>query len=109
MIATTPITSGASPAIRNSTGSPSDSPAGPATAIDTGMNASETKKSRLETRPSMAAGTRRCSSVPQITTPPLNAAPTRNAAITMTQIWSVRPNTASGRHPNAQSRFITVR
>ncbi len=42
---------------------------GPATAIDSGMRASETKKSRLEMRPSMCRGTRRCSRVPQITLP----------------------------------------
>ena len=38
-------------------------------AIDSGMSASETKKSRLEMRPSMCRGTRRCSSVPQMTFP----------------------------------------
>ncbi len=42
---------------------------GPASAMDTGISASETKKSSEETRPSMCGGTRRCRSVPQMTCP----------------------------------------
>ena len=42
---------------------------GPAMAMETGMNAIETKKSRLATRPIISIGTSRCSNVPQMTTP----------------------------------------
>ena len=40
---------------------------GPATAMETGMSERDTKKSRDEMRPSMCTGTRRWSSVPQMT------------------------------------------
>jgi hypothetical protein len=47
--------------------SPKAAPAGPAIAMETGIRTSETKKSRLETRPRKPSGTRRWSRVPQIT------------------------------------------
>ena len=59
-------------------GMPIVSPTGPANAIDTGISASDTKKSRLDTRPSMAGGTRRCSSVPQRPAPRRTATPQTN-------------------------------
>src|SRR5215203_6387975 len=46
---------------------PKAAPAGPAIAMETGIRASETKKSRLDTRPRRPSGTRRWSRVPQIT------------------------------------------
>ena len=61
----TASTVGTSPAIRNAGAMPIASPTGPAIAMETGISASETKKSRLDTRPSRAGGTRRCSRVPQ--------------------------------------------
>jgi len=44
------------------------------------MNASETKKSRLDTRPNIPVGTRRCNSVPQITMPAPSVKPMTNVA-----------------------------
>ena len=73
------------------------------------MKASETKKSRLETRPSSSGGTRRCSSVPQMTVAAWYEKPTMNSATTMTHSWSVNPMTTSGSEPAPQNRFITVR
>ena len=67
MIAATARNTGTLPASTKVIGMPIHSPTGPAIAIDTGIRASETKKSRLETRPSRCGGTRRCSSVPQMT------------------------------------------
>ena len=80
---------GTSPAMRNAGASPIASPTGPATAIEIGISASETKKSRLDTRPSIAGGTRRCSSVPHTTCAPSNSTPTMNSAMTMTQSHDV--------------------
>ena len=82
---------------------------GPASAIDSGMNARETKKSRLDTRPSMCAGTRRCSSVPQMTMPAPLLSPTMNKAIAITGNDQVAPTIASGSDPSDHSIIITVR
>ena len=70
-------------------------PPGPAIAIETGIRASDTKKSRLDTRPSRAAGTRRCSRVPHSTWAPEKMNPQVNSAITITQSWFVKPMIAS--------------
>ena len=59
---------------------PNASAAGPASAIEAGISASDTKKSRLETRPRSASGTRRWRSVPQITIPTPSVTPTTIAA-----------------------------
>ena len=80
----TASTVGTSPAMRNAWAMPIVSPTGPAIAIDTGINANETKKSRLDTRPSIAGGTRRCSRVPHSTCAPENSRPQVNSAITIT-------------------------
>ena len=85
------------------------SPTGPATAIEMGISASETKKSRLDTRPSIAGGTRICSSVPHNTCAPENSSPQTNSAANMMPSHEVRPMTASGRHPKPHARIISVR
>ena len=97
------------PASTNVVGMPIHSPTGPATAMDTGISASETKKSRLDTRPSRCGGTRRCSSVPQMTIAADPVKPTAKAAAAITHSWSVMPISASGAAPAPQSRIITVR
>ena len=66
---------------------------GPAMAIDSGMNASDTKKSRLDTRPSMCGGTRRCSSVPQMTIGAEKQTPTTKTAAAITQTSVAMPTT----------------
>ena len=80
IIATTAMTGHTVPATRKISPTGSTSAAGPARAMETGMRASETKKSRLETRPSRCGGTRRCSSVPQMTMPMPPVAPKMNRA-----------------------------
>jgi hypothetical protein len=85
------------------------SAAGPAMAMDTGISASETKKSRLDTRPRRWGGTRRWSSVPQMTMPTLPVAPKMNSAAAMVQKLSMIPTAASGRLPAPQLTIITVR
>ena len=85
------------------------SAAGPASAMDTGISASDTKKSRLEIRPSRCGGTRRWSSVPQITMPTLPVAPNTNNAAPMAQKLSMTPIAASGRLPTPHDAIITVR
>src|SRR5689334_1879817 len=82
---------------------------GPATANDTGMNASDTKKSRLETRPSISRGTRRCSSVPQITLPAPSVTPTTNVAAAINGNDDVAPTITSGSEPPPHITIITVR
>jgi hypothetical protein len=54
-------------------------------------------------------GTRRCSSVPQMTVADSNAAPSTAAAATISHSDDVQPKTTSGAHPVPQSRIITVR
>ena len=54
---------------------PIASDTGPASAIETGIRLIETKKSSEATRPSMCGGTRRWSSVPQMTIGAENSAP----------------------------------
>ncbi|BBY46168.1 hypothetical protein MCEL_44630 [Mycolicibacterium celeriflavum] len=82
---------------------------GPTIANDSGMNARETKKSRLETRPSIAVGTRRCSSVPQMTMPAPSVNPTTNVAAAITGNEVVKPNTMSGMAPRLHIASITER
>ena len=73
------------------------------------MSASETKKSRLDTRPRSSGGTRRCSRVPQITVAEENPKPVMKTTTAMTHNWSVKPINSSGMQPAPHSRFITVR
>ena len=84
-MAATARNTGIAPASTKVGGMPIHSPTGPATAMDTGISASETKKSRLETRPSRCGGTRRCSSVPQMTIAACPVKPTANDATAITQ------------------------
>src|SRR3954453_2755672 len=108
-IATAASTGGRRPARRNVVVRPIAPPTVPASAIDSGMKLSETKKSRLATRPSRAGGTRRCSSVPQMTVPASNVAPMTAPAAIRTQSSLVNPKTTIGTQPRPHSRFITVR
>ena len=78
-------------------------------ANDTGMNASDTKKSRLDTRPSISVGTRRCSSVPQITIPAPSVKPMTNVAAAINGNDEVTPTTTSGIEPTLHIVIITVR
>jgi hypothetical protein len=73
------------------------------------MNASDTKKSRLDTRPNIARGTRRCSNVPQITMPAPSVTPTTNVAAAINGNDDVVPTTISGRDPRPHIVIITVR
>ena len=82
---------------------------GPTIANDTGMNASETKKSRLDTRPSISVGTRRCSSVPQMTMPAPSVKPITNVATAISGNDDVMPTTTSGIEPMLHIVIITVR
>jgi hypothetical protein len=59
---------------------PTASDTGPASAIDTGIRRTETKKSSDATRPGMCGGTRRCRSVPQMSIGAENIAPSTSAA-----------------------------
>ena len=81
----------------------------PASAIDRGMKLSETKKSRLDTLPSRAGGTRRWSSVPQMTMPAWKVAPMTAPATIISQRSDRKPKTTSGTQPSPHSRFMTVR
>src|SRR4051794_5118041 len=105
-MATTAMTGGARPARRNVVVRPITPLTVPARAIDSGMKLRETKKSRLETRPSSAGGTRRCSSVPQMTMPAWNVAPMTAPAAIMIHRFARKPKTASGIQPRPHSRFI---
>ena len=67
------------------------------------------KKSSEATRPSMCAGTRRCSRVPQITIGAENIAPRTKPATTTIQISVARPITIRGRQPTPHIRIITLR
>lgn len=80
---------------------------GPAIANDTGMNASDTKKSRLETRPSISVGTRRCSSVPQMTMPAPSVKPMTNVATAINGNDEVYPTTTSRMDPSPHIAIIT--
>ena len=108
-MATTAMTGHTVPATRKMSPTGSTSAAGPARAMETGIRASETKKSRLETRPSMCGGTRRCSSVPQMTMPMPPVAPKMNRAAASAQKLSIMPMVASGRLPAPHPTIITVR
>ena len=79
-MAMTARTGGTNAAIANVALNPIASPTGPAMAIDNGIRARLTKKSRLDTRPNSAGGTRLWSSVPQMTLAAEDNAPTRNNA-----------------------------
>ncbi|BDB62956.1 hypothetical protein RDE2_47500 [Rhodococcus sp. RDE2] len=102
-------TSGATPATVNNTHRGTTVDNGPVTAIDTGMRASETKKSRLATRPIMPSGTRLCSRVPHRTMPAASANPMTNVATIMTVNDVVKAKTANGRVPTPQHISMTVR
>ncbi len=82
---------------------------GPTIANDTGMNASDTKKSRLDTLPSISGGTRRCSSVPQMTMPAPSVTPTMNVASAISGNDDVTPTITSGMEPALHMVIITVR
>lgn len=88
---------------------PTSSLTGPASAIDRGISERDRKKSRLETRPSSSGGTRRWSSVPQMTMPAWKVAPMTAPATSISHRSVVNPKTTSGRVPAPQSRFMTVR
>ena len=75
-----PTAPGAMPATRKIVCIETTFDSGPTIANDTGMKASETKKSRLDTRPNISVGTRRCSSVPQMTIPAPSVRPMMNVA-----------------------------
>ena len=89
------------PATRKISPDGSTAAAGPASAMETGIRASDTKKSRLETRPSRCGGTRRCSRVPQMTMPTLPVAPKMNRAAATAQKLSMMPTAAIGRLPGS--------
>src|SRR3954453_22699759 len=108
-IAITASTGGTRPASTKVVVRPITSLTVPARAMDSGMKLSDTKKSRLDTRPSSAGGPRRCSSVPQMTMPAWKVAPMTAPAAIMTQSAAERPNTTSGTQPRPHSRFMTVR
>ena len=108
-MATAAMTSGDRPATRNTVVSPTTSPTVPASAIESGMKLRDTKKSRLDTRPSSAAGTRRCSSVPQMTMPAWKTAPMTAPAATISHRSTGKPKTTIGTQPTPQSAFMTVR
>src|SRR5689334_15315318 len=90
---------GTVPATRKMVGIDTTFDNGPTIANDSGMNASDTKKSRLDTRPSIAVGTRRCSSVPQITEPAPSVTPTTNVAAAIHPNDDVIPTTTKGSEP----------
>ena len=73
------------------------------------MNASETKKSRLDTRPSISLGTRRCSSVPQMTMPAPSVKPMTNVATAINVNDDVKPTTTNGMEPTLHIAIITDR
>ena len=103
------MSGGARPATRKVAVVPMASLTVPASAIDSGMRLSEVKKSRLDTRPSRAGGTRRCSSVPQMTVAAWNVAPIAPAATTISHSAGEAPNSTRGTQPSPHSRFMTVR
>ena len=108
-LATTAATPGTTAAITNVVRRPIASDTGPASAIETGIRLIETKKSSEATRPSRCGGTRRCSSVPQMTIGAEKNTPRTNAATTTTQTALAKPITSSGRQPTPHIRFIQVR
>ena len=69
--------------------------------MDTGIRLSDTKKSSDETRPTSAAGTRRCSSVPHTTIGAENSAPQTKAATATSQMWVATPIQIIGRQADA--------
>ena len=73
------------------------------------MKASDTKKSRLDTRPSIAVGTRRCRSVPQMTMPAPSVTPTTNDASAIQPNDHVVPMITNGSDPSPHIAIITVR
>src|SRR4029079_10826281 len=100
---------GATPATRKIVCIETTFDTGPTIANDTGMNASDTKKSRLDTRPSISAGTRRWSSVPQMTMPSPSVTPMTKVANAITGNDDVTPTTASGTEPKLHITIMTVR
>ena len=108
-MATTAMMGHTPPATRKITHVGTTAAAGPARAMEMGISARDTKKSRLETRPSKCGGTRRCRSVPQRTIPMPPVAPKTNSAAATIQKLSMIPMAASGRLPAPHETIITVR
>ena len=108
-IATAANMTGARPATRKIVSIDTTFDSGPTIANDTGMNASETKKSRLDTLPSICVGTRRCSSVPQITMPAPSVMPMTNVAAVISGHDDVTPTITSGLEPRLHIAIITDR
>ena len=105
-MATTANTTGVMPATRNVFLTPIASATGPASAIETGIRLTDTKKSSEATRPSRCAGTRRCSSVPQMTMGALNSTPSRKEHATRTQMEGAIPIRTMGTQPAPNIRFM---
>ena len=82
---------------------------GPTIANDKGMNASDTKKSRLDTRPSISVGTRRCNNVPQMTIPAPSVTPMQNVANAINGNDEVTPTAIKGTEPSPHIAIIVVR
>src|SRR3954449_13406182 len=99
-MATAASSTGARPATRKIVCIETTFDSGPTIANDTGMNASDTKKSRLDTRPSISGGTRRCSSVPQMTPAAPSVTPTTNVANAINENDDVQPTITSGSDPS---------
>ena len=73
------------------------------------MSSIETKKSMLETRPSMWRGTRRCRSVPHSTILAPSPVPTHGRHSTMTQNESVIATRPKGSVPSPHSPISQLR
>ncbi|OLT38098.1 hypothetical protein BJF82_09120 [Kytococcus sp. CUA-901] len=82
---------------------------GPATAIETGIIASDTKKSSELTRPSIERGTRRCSRVPQMTMPTPSPTPNTKSTRPISQKSSVTASRKKGMAATDHTVIITVR
>ncbi len=88
---------------------PIASASGPASAIETGISEMLTKKSSEETRPSRCGGTRRWSSVPQITIGAEKKIPITKPATTICHTASACATTRNGSPAIPHSAVITVR
>src|SRR5689334_1067678 len=108
-MATAASTTGTTPATKKIVCMETTFDSGPTIANDTGMNASDTKKSRLDTRPSISVGTRRCSSVPQMTMPAPSVTPMTNVAAAINGNDEVIPTITSGIEPTLHIVIITER
>ena len=88
---------------------PIASETGPASAIETGIRLIETKKSSEATRPSSSGGTRRWSSVPQITIGAANSTPSTKADHDDDPELVRHTDHRQRQAGHAQARFIQVR